>query len=340
MKRRPAWDADRRVVRLTSGEQLPYATLVVATGASNVRPRIPGIDLAGVHQLRTLADADALRAALAGGARTAVVVGMGFIGCEIAATLAGLDVAVTAVDGGPGPLWGPLGPELSAVARTWHEQHGVRVLTDQRVTALLPDPTGSAVGGVELGSGERLPADLVVVGVGARPNTSWLLDAPVHLTAGAIDVDRDGRTNLPGVYAAGDVTATWDAATGTHRRHEHWATAIAQGRRVARAVAGRDPEPLEPPYFWSDQYDNTLQYSGHHDADSSLVLRGDPSRSEQPLTGFYLCAGTVTAVVAVNDGKQFRRAQRLFGLTVSPADLADPSVDLRHLARPTPVPAA
>lgn len=142
-----------------------------------------------------------------------------------------------------------------------------------------------------------------------------------------------------GAHAAGDVTATWDAASRTHRRHEHWATAIAQGRRVARAITGLGPEPLEPPYFWSDQYDRTLQYSGHHDADSCLVLRGDPTRCEQPLTGFSLLGGRVTAVVAVDDGKQFQRAQRLLGLTVSPADLADPSVDLRQLARPTPVPA-
>ena len=335
-----ALDADRRVVRLATGEQLPSGTLVIATGAGNARPRIPGIDLAGVHQLRTLADVDALRAALAAGARTAVVVGMGFIGCEIAATLTGLGVAVTVVDGGPGPLWGPLGPELSAVARRWHEQHGVRVLTSQGVTALLPDATGSAISTVELGGGERLPADLVVVGVGVRPNTSWLLDAP------GAPGRRGGRRGPRRPHQpAGGVrgrrfTATWDGTSGTHRRHEHWASAIAQGRRVARAVAGLDPEPPEAPYSWSDQYDKTLQYSGEHDAESTLVLRGDLARPEQPLTGFFLRAGTVTAVLAVNDGKQFRRAQRLLGLTPDPVDLADPAMDLRHLSQPTPSPAA
>lgn len=161
-------DVDRRRVGLASGEQVGYGTLVIATGAGNVRPPIPGIDLTGVHQLRTLSDADALRAA-ARSARTAVVVGMGFIGCEVTATLRGLGLAVTAVDAMPGPLWGPLGPELSAVARHWHEQHGVRVLTGQSVAAFTPDPTRSAVAAVELTSGERLFADLVVVGVGVRP---------------------------------------------------------------------------------------------------------------------------------------------------------------------------
>lgn len=331
-----AVDVDRRQVRLASGDQVGYGTLVAATGASNVRPRVPGIDLPGVHQLRTLADADALRAAL-GGARTAVIVGMGFIGCEVTATLRGLGLTVTAVDAMPGPLWGPLGPDLSAVARQWHEQHGVRVLPDQRVMAFLPDPDGTAVAAVELVGGERLPADLVVVGVGVRPNTGWLPDAGVRLVDGAVAVDGDGRTSQLDVYAAGDVTATWDPATGTHRRHEHWASAIAQARRTAQHIAGTAPDPAAAPYFWSDQYDKTLQYSGEHTADSRLVLRGDPSQPDRPLSGFFLTGGTLTAVLGVNDGKQFRRAQRLLGLTPDPADLTDPTVDLRHLS-PTPVP--
>jgi 3-phenylpropionate/trans-cinnamate dioxygenase ferredoxin reductase subunit len=324
-------DVDRQVVRLGSGELLPYGTLVIATGAGNVRPPIPGIDLAGVYQLRTLADADRLRAALPT-ARTAVVVGMGFIGCEVAATLLTAGLQVAAVDGAPGPLWGPLGAELSAVARSWHEERGIGVFTGSGVAALLPDQAGSAVATVELTSGQQLPADLVVVGVGVRPNTGWLLDAPLHLTAGAVDVDLDGRTNLRDVYAAGDVTATWDATTGRHRRHEHWASAIAQGQRVARRIAGLAPEPVEAPYFWSDQYDKTLQYAGDHDPGDTLVVRGDLHRPEQPLTGLLLRDTRVTAVLAVNDGKQFRRAQRLLGQTAAAADLADPTVDLRRLA--------
>jgi len=328
-------DADHRLVLLGSGEQVPYGTLVIATGAGNIRPQIPGLDLAGVHQLRTLADADRLRAALTQ-ARTAVIVGMGFIGCEVAATLAGLGLQVTAVDGGPGPLWAPLGAELSALARGWHEQHGVRVLTGQGVTRLVPKREGGAVAAVELSGGERLDADLVVVGVGVRPSTGWLGGVPLQLVSGAVDVDVDGRTSLPGVYAVGDVTTTWMQTTSTHRRHEHWAFALAQGRRAARRIAGLPAEPLEAPYFWSDQYDKTLQYSGEHDADSPLVPRGDPAQPNRPLTGFFLRDGALTAVVAVNDGKQFPRAQRLLGQPLDPADLADPTVDLRHLAQPTP----
>jgi len=326
---------DGSLIRLDSGDLLEYQTLVIATGAANIRPPIPGIGLRGVHQLRTLADADALRADLAG-AKTAVVVGMGFIGCEIAATLTGLGIAVTAVDGLPGPLWGPLGPELSAVVRGWHEQHGVRVLTDTSVTALVPDHSGTALAALELGSGERLEADVAVVGVGVRPNTAWLSGTPLRLVSGAVAVDGVGATNIAGVYAVGDVVATFDPASGRHVRREHWAAAIAQGRRAAHRIAGRPGEVDEIPYFWSDQYDKTLLYSGVHDGDDLLVVRGDLDHAASPVTGLFLRAGAVTAVVAVNDGKQFRRAQRLLGLTLNPTDLADLALDLRRLARPAP----
>lgn len=331
-------DIDRRQVRLASGEHLDYSDVVIATGASNVRPPIPGIDLAGVHQLRTAADADALRAELPG-LRTAVVVGQGFIGCEIAATLTGLGVQVTAVDAVPGPLWGPLGPELSTVVRRWHEDRGVRLVNGVGVSAFLPDADGTRVATVELADGQRIDAELVVVGVGVRPATGWLADTPIHLVRGAVGVDGEGRTNLPHVWAAGDVTATWDDALGQHLRHEHWASAIDQAQRVARAIAGV-PQPTEPaaPYFWSDQYDRNLQYVGGHDGDCDLVVRGDLADPVAPLVAFFLRGGLLAAALTVNSGKELRRAQRLIGHAVDPLALADPAVDLRRLAQPVPAP--
>ena len=324
-----ALDADRRTVTLDSGEVLPYTHLVVATGASNIRPPIPGIELPGVHQLRTAADADALRAELPG-LRTAVVVGQGFIGCEITATLTTLGVAVTAVDAAPGPLWAPLGPQLSALVRRWHTDHGAELVNGVGVSALVPDAAGR-VSAVALADGRRVDAELVVVGVGVRPATGWLYDAPVHLVRGAIGVDTEGRSSLPGVYAAGDVTATWDDALGRHVRHEHWASAIDQAQRVAHAITG-SPQPAPAlPSFWSDQYDRTVQYVGSHDADCDLVVRGDLLQPEAPLLAFFLRAGRVAAVLGVNSGKELRRAQRLIGHAVDPAALADPAVDLRQL---------
>lgn len=325
-----ALDVERRTVILDSGEVLPYAHLVIATGAGNVRPPIPGIDLVGVHQLRTAADADSLRAELPG-LRTAVVVGQGFIGCEITATLTSLGVAVTAVDVVPGPLWGPLGPQLSALVRRWHTDRGARLVNGVGVNVFVPDGTGR-VRAVELTDGQRLDADVVVVGVGVRPATGWLQDTPVHLVHGAVGVDGEGRTHLPGVYAAGDVTATWDGELGRHVRHEHWATAINQGQRVANAITGT-PQPAKTlPSFWSDQYDRSLQYVGSHDADSAIVLRGDPGQLDAPLLAFFMRSGRLAAVLGVNSGKDLRRAQRLVGYPVDPAALADPAVDLRQLA--------
>ncbi len=323
-------DTDRRLVTLTSGEQLKYDHLVIATGASNARPPIPGIDLAGVHQLRTAAEADALRAELPE-LKRAVVVGMGFIGCEIAATLTALGVDVAAVDPTPGPLWGPLGPELSGVVRRWHEARGVRLINGVGVTAFLPHEGGTKVAAVELADGRRLDAELVVVGVGVRPATGWLVEAPLHLVGTAVGVDGEGRTNLPDVYAAGDVTATWDESLAAHVRHEHWANAIDQGQRVARAIIGVAQPPPVVPSFWSDQYDRSMQYAGEHDGDCDLVVRGDLSQPDAPLVAFFLRAGTLTAVLTVNSGKELRRAQRLIGHPVDPAALADPDVDLRQL---------
>jgi 3-phenylpropionate/trans-cinnamate dioxygenase ferredoxin reductase subunit len=315
-------DVDRRTVRLASGEVLPYTHLVIATGASNVRPPIPGIDLDGVHQIRTVADADTLRAELPG-LRTAVVVGQVFIGCEITATLTTLGVAVTAVDPGPGPLWRPLGPELSALVRRWHTSRGVRLVNDTGVSAFMADAAGR-VSAVELADGRRIDAELVVVGVGVRPATEWLLDTPVHLVPGAIGVDSQGCTSLPGMYAAGDLTAPWHDELDRHVRHEHWASAVDQGRRVAHAITGT-PQPVPVlPSFWCDQYDRTVQYVGSHDADCDIVLRGDLTQPDAPLLAFFLRAGRLAAVLGVNNGKELRRAQRLIGLAVDPAAMARP----------------
>jgi 3-phenylpropionate/trans-cinnamate dioxygenase ferredoxin reductase subunit len=324
-----ALDVDQQTVTLKSGEVLPYTQLILATGASNVRPPIPGIGLPGVHQLRTVADADALRAELPG-RRRAVVVGQGFIGCEITATLTSLGLSVTAIDALPGPLWGPLGAQLSALVRRWHEDHGARLINGLGVSAFLADGDGR-VHAVELADGQRLDADLVVVGVGVRPVTDWLHDTPVHLVRGAIGVDGDGRTNLPGVYAAGDVTATWDDQLGQHVRHEHWATAIDQGQRVACSITGAPHPASALPSFWCDQYDRSLQYVGSHDAECTVVVRGDLAQPDAPLLAFFLRADRLAAVLSVNNGKDLRRAQRLIGSAVDRAALADADVDLRQM---------
>jgi 3-phenylpropionate/trans-cinnamate dioxygenase ferredoxin reductase subunit len=208
----------------------------------------------------------------------------------------------------------------------------VELINDVGVTAFLPRGDGGPyMAAVELADGRRLDAELVVVGVGVRPATGWLPDAPVHLVRGAVGVVVDGRTNLPSVYAAGDVAATWDEHLGSLVRHGHWAKAIDQGQRVARAITGQPQPAPGVPSFWSDQYDRSLQYAGHHDGDCDLVVRGDLSKADAPLVPFFLRAGVLAAVLTVNNGKELRRAQRLIGHAVDSAALTDPTIDLRQL---------
>jgi 3-phenylpropionate/trans-cinnamate dioxygenase ferredoxin reductase subunit len=311
--------AGRRLL-LDGGDDLGYDALVIATGSANVRPPIPGIDLGGVHQLRTVDDAEQLRRAAAGASR-AVVVGTGFIGCEIAGTLQSLGLAVTAVDALPGPMWNVLGPHLSGIVRSWHEEHGVRVLGDVGVASI--DGATSAEG-VLLVDGTVLEADLVVVGVGARPSLTWLGDAEIPQAAGGIAVDDGGRSSAAGVFAVGDVAAV--AEGGQHRRTEHYSSAIAQAARVAAAVLDRPLPERKVSTFWSEQYDHYLQYAGRHAPTDELVVRPDP------LAAFFLGSGVLTAVATVDNGKDLRRALRLLGQLVDAAALADASVDLRTVA--------
>jgi 3-phenylpropionate/trans-cinnamate dioxygenase ferredoxin reductase subunit len=315
-------DVAARRVTLADGRTIPYDDLVIATGAANLRPPLPGMDLPGVHQLRTLDDAVALRERAGTGSR-AVVVGMGFLGCEISAALRQLGLAVTMVDTLAGPLLGQLGPLLSDRVRSWHEEHGVVLLPRRSVTAILQ--RGAALA-VRTSAGDELAADLVVVGVGARPVIGWLLDSGVALGDGVL-VDANGRTNVPGVHAAGDVAAVWDEKAGAHRRTEHWNGAVEQGRRVAHAICGEAPPAPEAPYFWSAQYGHYLQHVGVHPATSRLVLRESAGR----LTACFLDDGVLAAVVTVDNGKDLRAARALLGTAPDAAALADPAVPLRSL---------
>ena len=309
-------DLDGRVVRLADGSDVPYDRLVIATGSVNVRPSLPGMDLAGVHQLRRLDEAERL-ASDATTARRAVVIGMGFIGCEVAATLRGLGLDVTMVDRLAGPLLAQAGPELSGVVCGWHEEHGVRLVPDAAVEELVGD--GGRVVGVRL-PGDVLPADVVVVGVGVRPATAWLREASLHLVGGAVGVDAEGRSSHPCVFAAGDVAAVWNGSS--HVRTEHYRSALDSADRVAHAVLGLPVPPVAPSWFWSDQYDHVLHLAGSRD-DTEVHLRPDP------YAAFYLRGTVLRAVATVDSGRDFRRALKLLGRDVQTDVLVDPAADLR-----------
>lgn len=311
-------DLDRRLL-LTDDEPVPYDALVVATGSTNVRPPLPGLDLPGVFSLRTVDEADLLSEAAVAGAR-AVVMGMGLVGCEIAATLTGRGLHVTMVDPLPGPLWAALGPELSAVVAQWHVEHGVTLIGGAAVAAL---EGAHRVERVVLAGGRRVDADLVVIGVGARPATGWLDDVPIHLSQGGIGVDAHLRSSAENVFAAGDVAAVWDPLESRHRRVEHYSSAVDQGSRVAYAVMGAAvPEP-EPSWFWTDQYGHHLQCAGGAPPEAMVIRRGDAQ------AWFSLESGVLRRAVVLDSPRDLRRALRLVGRVVDLDVLADPAADLR-----------
>jgi 3-phenylpropionate/trans-cinnamate dioxygenase ferredoxin reductase subunit len=310
-----ALDVPRRTVRLSSGEQLPYDVVVLATGSTNIRPPIPGMNLAGVHQLRRLEDADRLSAGLRS-ARSMVVVGMGFIGCEVAATARGYGVDVTMVDRLSGPLVGPLGPVLSGYVRQWHEDHGVSLRTGVDVAAF---EGGDRVEAVRLADGSLLPAELVVVGVGVRPATDWLADTGLHLVRGAVSVDDSGRAGAAHVYAAGDVAAVREAA-GVHRHLEHYRSAIDQAARVAHAVLELPLPSPAPSWFWTEQYEHILHLAG--DLDGARM-----SVRENPFTAFFTRNSTLTGIVTMDNPREFRRGMRHIGTDVDLSALTDPTAN-------------
>jgi 3-phenylpropionate/trans-cinnamate dioxygenase ferredoxin reductase subunit len=308
-------------VRLSDGEELPYDDLVLATGSTNIRPPIPGMDLGGVHQLRRLEDADRLVTGLRS-ARSMVVVGMGFIGCEVAAIARGYGLDVTMLDRLPGPLVGPLGPVLSGRVRRWHEDHGVQLLTGVNVAAFDGD---DAVEAVRLPDGTLLPAELVVVGVGVRPASDWLAETPLQLVRGAVGVDDSGRTNVPHVYAAGDVAAVWDPGAHVHRHVEHYRSAIDQAARAAHAVLELPLPSTGPSWFWTEQYDHILHLAGDLEG-AHMTVR------EKPFAAFFTHDSTLTGIVTIDNAREFRRGMRLLGSEVDLRALTEATIGVSRPA--------
>jgi len=323
-------DPAERAVELAGGERILYDKVLVATGARNRRPPIPGLELEGVHDLRTLADADRIRAEIAPG-RKAVVVGMGFIGSEVTASLReqGLDVA--AVEGFQVPLQRVLGEEVGRTLAALHADHGVQTILGEHVAAL----EGSGrVERVVTAGGRRLDCDFVVVGVGVEPVTDVVAGTGVELDDGIL-VDELCRTSVEGVFAAGDVANHHHPIFRRRVRVEHWLNAIEQGAAAARSMLGKGSPYEEIHWFWSDQYDENLQYAGHHTGWDELVVRG--SLEERKFVAFYVTNGVVQAAVALNRGRDLRRSIPLIRAQapVDPGALCDEDIDLRTLVAPT-----
>ena len=295
-----------RSVLLADGTRVRADGLVIATGA---RARdLPGAEgLAGIHTLRTLDDARALRVELEPGRRL-VVIGAGFIGAEAASTASALGLDVTIVEAMATPLAGPLGLEMGQVVSYLHADHGVRLLCGTGVRRL----TGvGRVEGVELEDGRILPADLVLVGVGAQPNVEWLQGSGLELGNGVV-CDAGGLTSVPGVVAVGDCSAWYDGRLARPHRVEHWTGALDRPKRaVATLLSGNSAGPdVAPAYFWSDQYDVRIQFAGHAaSADTVNIEDGDPA--DRSFLAVYRRGDEPVAVLGMNQPRAFTRWRRL-----------------------------
>ncbi|MER7397505.1 FAD-dependent oxidoreductase [Streptomyces sp. NPDC000151] len=293
--------ADGRSVRLAGGRSLATDGVVVATGATP--RRLPGPELAGVHTLRGLDDAQALRADLAAGPVRVVVIGGGFIGAEVASSCAALGHEVTVVEAAPLPLLPQLGEEMAGVCAGLHGDHGVTLVAGTGVAALKGEP-GGRVSGVELADGRVLPADTVVVGIGVRPNTDWLAGSGLALDDGVV-CDAGCVTALPHVVAVGDVARVDGSRT------EHWTSATEQAATaVHNLLAGETLLAHRAvPYFWSDQYGVRIQFAGRRlPTDTLRVLDGSPE--DRSFLAAYERDGRTTAVLALNRPRPFMKQRR------------------------------
>lgn len=326
--RATAVDFATRRLTLDSGDTLGFDKLLIATGASPVRLRQPGFALPGVHYLRTLDEAQAIRADIADGTRV-VVVGASFIGSEVAASarLLGANVMLVAPDSAP--MATALGEEIGRIFAGVHQERGVHLRMGTRVVELRGH---GRVEEAVTAEGERIPCDLVVVGVGVRPETGLFTGTELEIDNGIV-VDQFCATNVPGVYAAGDVANWWHASLERRIRVEHFDNAALQGTAAGRSMAGQLETYAPVPYFWTDQYDINLQYAGFSGRAEEIVLRGDSNATA--MTIFYLTGGQIQAVATVNQSRDLRPARQLIeaGARVDPATLADPKTDLRVLAR-------
>src|SRR3954470_5794481 len=318
---------DAREGELEGGERIGSDKLLLATGAVPKRLPIPGADLDGVHLLRTVADSDRLREAF-GAASRLVVIGAGWIGSEVAASARqkGLDVTMLAPE--QVPLERVLGPEVGAVYRDVHANHGVHLALGTGVQAIEGDGRVSAV---RTSDDRVLEADLVVVGVGVAPRTELAEAAGLELDDGIV-VDEFLRTSAPDVFAAGDVARAAHPLLGTSLRVEHWHNALEQGPVAARNMLGRDVAYDRIPYFFSDQYEVGMEYAGHAPDWDRVVFRGDPGTLEFMV--FWMKGDRVAAGMNVNVWDVTDHVQALVrsGASVQDAALADPDTPLTDLA--------
>jgi 3-phenylpropionate/trans-cinnamate dioxygenase ferredoxin reductase subunit len=326
-------DPVAHTVALDGGESLAFGKLLLATGSSPRKVNIPGTDLDGVHYLRRIGDSERLAAALSAGGRRVVVVGGGWIGLEVTAAARGFGNDVVVVEPQRTVLSAALGQELGDVFADLHRDHGVRLMLRDGVAEVRG--VGGRVTGVTTTSGELLPADVVVVGVGARPNVELALQARLDTEDGVL-ADARLQTSHPDVYVAGDIANAFHPLLGRRIRVEHWANALNGGPAAARSMLGQDAPYERLPYFYTDQYDLGMEYVGDVGPEGydRVVYRGD--LSTRTFIAFWLRDGSVRAAMNVNVWDVVDDLQALIrsGARIDHERLADVDVPLADHAVP------
>ncbi|WP_371615773.1 NAD(P)/FAD-dependent oxidoreductase [Streptomyces sp. NBC_00454] len=331
-------DREAKKVVLGDGTALPYDKLLLATGAEPRRLDIPGTGLVGVHHLRRLAHAERLRGALAGLGRDnghLLIAGAGWIGLEVAAAARGYGAEVTVIEPEATPLHAVLGPEIGRLFADLHASHGVRFHFGARLTEIVGHD--GMVLAARTDDGEEHPAHAILSAIGAAPRTALAETSGLALVdrehGGGIAVDASLRTSDPDIFAVGDVAAAHHPVLGTRLRVEHWANALNGGPAAARAMLGQEVSYDRVPYFFSDQYDVGLEYSGYAPVGGydQVLIRGDVGKRE--FIAFWLSDGRVLAGMNVNVWDVAEHIQALIR-SKAPVDrerLADPTVPLSSL---------
>jgi 3-phenylpropionate/trans-cinnamate dioxygenase ferredoxin reductase subunit len=321
-------DRQAKQVTLSDGEVLPYDALIIATGARARRLDLPGGEMARTMELRTAADAEMLKAAIAPGKRL-MIVGGGYVGLEVAASARALGAEATVIEREPRILARVACPILSDFFTAYHRKQGVRFELDAFVEAL--EGEGGQVTAVRLNDGRRMPCDLVLIGVGALPNQELAEAAGLPCHHGIV-VDEEARTEDPSIFAIGDVTRRPLPLYGRSFRLESVPNALEQAKQAAAAITGHKPPPHEVPWFWSDQYDLKLQIAGLPFDIDDLVVRGDPASARFAV--FHMKGDAIQAVEAINSPAEFMGGKLLIGTQkpVSREKLADPSISMKEVA--------
>ena len=322
-------DRSKKIARSVGGAEFSYGKLVLSPGTHPRHMDLPGVELGGVHYLRTIRDVDTIREQFRPGARL-IIVGAGYIGLEVAAVAAQLGLDVTVIETLDRAMSRVVSEHVSEFYQQEHAKHGVKFRLSTNIIGFSGD---GCVHAVDLSDGSRIPADIVIIGIGVVPNTSLASDSGLEVSNGIVVNDRC-QTSDPDIYAVGDCTYHPNELLGRGVRLESVHNALEQAKTAALNLCGEDVRYTQVPWFWSDQYDLKLQIAGLSQGFDQTIIRGDPA--DRSFSCLYLSDGRLIAVDAINKPKDFMQSKKLIAdrVVIDPALLADSSVDLKDMAGP------